>query len=60
MTAPESPRAARFEYENVERFADVQRLAAEGWRLVGLAAVSRVSGYAETLYVLERAAGGAA
>jgi hypothetical protein len=61
MTAQETPHAlARYEYTHSERFAEVQRLAAEGWRLVGLAAVSRAPGQAETLYVLERPAGGAA
>lgn len=46
---------ARFEYEQVASFVEVQRLAAEGWRLVGTAIAYRDPYSAVTVYVMERA-----
>jgi hypothetical protein len=56
MAASSAGATRRFEYERVAAFADVQRLAAEGWRLVAttVAALDPHSGVGVTVYVMER------
>jgi hypothetical protein len=51
--------SGRFEYEQTYDFAEVQRLAALGWRLAGLAVVPGASaGSGTPVYVLERPVAG--
>jgi len=50
--------SARYEYTQTDDFVEVRQLAAEGWRLAGVASCYRGAAGGGAVYVMERPAAG--
>ncbi len=50
--------SARYEYTQTDDFVEVRQLAADGWRLAGVASAYRGARGGGAVYVMERPAAG--